>query len=505
MTKKALCMILSVVLCLLSVFVNPVNTVVALETQNTSTESILPYNKMFLGVGDTYEIDLLIDVDEYYVFSLNYDVVSVVHENSCYKIVGESVGTATIYVNYYNQNGILTTNTCEVKVFEEHSPISTDEFYLYLNSREVVLSANPASFVHYVQPWSTRVNERAVWTIAPIDEHYYTIKLESQSIYLGVNDNGQIQLYSTSTNTPTKWRILVDHSAKTVIVPQSKEHTNMALGYDGNNAVLANYYTDLSARNWRLLPRTFYIDNYYDSSALETLDGTRHNRIRGNFMDANDFVTTVYESFGVSVQVGGLPTYRTDFMAESCPLGDNSPCNSSCETDHKDANIMSMELYNSVSRKNNHIVVLWADRQSSVYTDDGLSRSGDIIAHHLRTEDLLYGTQYYPVIDFFTITKLQDETIEDSTTVEAIMSISLAHEMAHVFEIGEVALSKDENRNDLHSNDTVGACIMNYLTIGEMREYYEDLVMMQEPYFCSSCQAFLEERIPEIRYYGNSN
>ena len=32
MTKKALCMILSVVLCLLSVFVNPVNTVVALET-----------------------------------------------------------------------------------------------------------------------------------------------------------------------------------------------------------------------------------------------------------------------------------------------------------------------------------------------------------------------------------------------------------------------------------------------------------------------------------------
>ena len=60
MTKRALCMILSVIFCLLSVFVNPVNTVVALETQSASTESILPYDKMFLGVGDTYEIDPLI-------------------------------------------------------------------------------------------------------------------------------------------------------------------------------------------------------------------------------------------------------------------------------------------------------------------------------------------------------------------------------------------------------------------------------------------------------------
>ena len=149
-------------------------------------------------------------------------------------------------------------------------------------------------------------------------------------------------------------------------------------------------------------------------------------------------------------------------------------------------------------------MVLWADRPSSVYTEDGLSRSEDIIAHHLRTEDLLFGTQYYPVIDFFTITKFQNEII-DSATVEAIMSISLAHEMAHVFEMDEVALSEDENGNDRHTSDTVGACIMNYLTVSEMKEYYEDIESKREPYFCTSCQAFLEASIPEIRYYGNSN
>ena len=502
MKKRMLSVALATVLCLLSVFVNPVNTVVALETQSTSTESILPYDKMFLGVGDMYEIDPLIDVDNYYVFSLNYDIVSVVYENSCYKIVGESVGTATIYVNYYNQDGILTTNTCEVRVFEEHSPISTDEFYLYLNSRNVVLSANPASFVHYVQPWSTRVNERAIWTIAPIDEHYYTIKLESQSIYLGVNDNGQIRLYPTSTNTPTKWRILVDHSEKVVIVPQNKEHTNMALGYDNNNAVLANYYTDLSAKNWKLLPRTFYIDNYYDSSARETLDGALHNRIRGNIMDANNFVTTVYEeSLGVSVQASGGATYRTDLLAGSCPLGDNSLCNSSCETDHKDANMMSMELYDNVSRKNNHIVVLWADRPSSVYTEDGVSRSGDIIAHHLRTEDPLFGTEYYPVIDFFTITKLQGQTIEDSDTVEAIMSISLAHEMAHVFEMYEVY-----EVDDTHFYKRQSYCVMNGIdSITLLESFYQEVKRGNREAFCSECLASLEASIPEIRYYGNSN
>ena len=60
MKKRMLSVALATVLCLLSVFVNPVNTVVALETQSTSTESILPYDKMFLGVGDMYEIDPLI-------------------------------------------------------------------------------------------------------------------------------------------------------------------------------------------------------------------------------------------------------------------------------------------------------------------------------------------------------------------------------------------------------------------------------------------------------------
>lgn len=158
MKRKMLSVLLSIVMCTLSLNAFMVNSVYASESEN---ESIILYDKVFLAIGEKYAFDLQFEVDYYYITTLDSNIVSVEIENSVYKIVGVSAGKTTILVNYRMLDGTFTSNTCTVYVFDDYTP-ETEQNYIYLSIQNYVLSGNAGTMMHGVQSWSTREEAKTV-------------------------------------------------------------------------------------------------------------------------------------------------------------------------------------------------------------------------------------------------------------------------------------------------------------------------------------------------------
>ena len=62
MKKRILCVVLSVILCMLSLNVFPMHSVHATES---TSDSIILYEKIFLGINEEYTFELQFDIDYY--------------------------------------------------------------------------------------------------------------------------------------------------------------------------------------------------------------------------------------------------------------------------------------------------------------------------------------------------------------------------------------------------------------------------------------------------------
>ncbi len=494
-----LCIVLSTILCALSLNIFSVNSVCAVESKSAENESIILYEKIFLAIGEEYAFELQFEIDYYYITTVNSSVVSVVIEDSVYKIVGVAPGKTGILVNYRKLDGTFTSNICTVYVFDDYTP-DAEKNYIYLNIQNYVLSGNAGTMMHGVQSWSTREEAKTVWDITEVEDNYYSIKLASSDAYLNIALNGQVVLCSSMFSTPTRWRFLVDAAGNLLFVPKNRLHPDQAMGYNTTDRVayLASYFTNNSTRKWRLYPKAFYIDNHYDESILYRMDGTFHNSIRQRITSANVFVTQVYESLGVCVESSGNSVLQTGLLAESCPRGDLLPCDGNCDMAHKDIMQMAVEVYNELPRKNNHLSVLWADRPSSVYTYGNGSLPDNASAYHLDLNDV-----DYPSIAFLSISKRIPNEITDRKTLKAIMAVSLAHEVAHALGLYEASQLTDENGNEIHTTAMEVKCMMNYMNPDVMEEFYNDALVKEVSYFCDDCTAYLEDSIPNIIYKGN--
>ena len=324
--------------------------------------------------------------------------------------------------------------------------------------------------------------------------------MASGNVYLNIAANGQVVLSSSLFSTPTLWRFLVDTVGNTIIVPKEKAYPNQVLGYNTTDsvAVLASYFANNSHRKWRLYPKAFYIDNHYDESILYQVDGTFHNSIRQRITSANNFATQVYESLGVRVESSGNSMLQTGLLAESCPRGDLLPCDENCDMAHKDIREMASEVYYELPRKNNHLSVLWADRPSSVYTDRNDPLPDNASAYHWDSYDV-----DYPSIAFLSISKRIPNEITDRETLKAIMAVILAHEVAHALGLYEASLLTDENGNEIHTTAMEVECMMNYMELHDLKEFYNAALLKEVPYFCEDCTAYLEDSIPNMIYRGN--
>ena len=158
MKRKILCVLLSIVMCVLSLNVFCANTASASENAG---ESIILYDEIFLAIGEEYTFELQFEIDYYYITTLDSNIVSVVVEDSVYKIVGVAPGETSILVNYRKLDGTFTSNICSVDVFDNYTP-DTEKNYIYLNIQNYVLSGNAGTMMHGVQSWSTREEAKTV-------------------------------------------------------------------------------------------------------------------------------------------------------------------------------------------------------------------------------------------------------------------------------------------------------------------------------------------------------
>lgn len=501
MKKRVYCTVLAFLICTMAMITwFPVNSLAneAIELNEVDDSSVLLYDKIIMGVGDVYDPVFRYDVGQYYVFSLNSNVLSVSMDGSAYRIVAESVGTATILINYYNQDGILDSCTCEITVLEEHAALNDEKYYFYSEARRFLIAGSDANRTAYIQRWETRNDTDAAWEFTPSGKYYY-IHHSALMAYLGVDDNDQLDMYAAWEKTPTLWRLFVDASGRTVIVPKDHEHTNLAVGTNGTSAYLADYFSDVSTKRWHVVTQSAYLDNYHDSSAMQRLDGSQYNAVRCKIPEANTFVTSVFSSVGVTIRANGNPSRIYGLLADSCPLGNNQACNSTCAVAHKNANLIFNEISTDIPRDYRHVTVLWADRTNLVYS--GLDNAeGDVAA--MTRQDM---TEHVPALSFFTITKMRDGTITNGDEIQTVMSISLAHEVAHIYGIeGDPAEDMvDEYGNKIHSTQYGVTCIMNYMSFDEMKDYYKICGKNGVPYFCDDCLAILLEEAPKVVHIGN--
>ena len=134
--------------------------------------------------------------------------------------------------------------------------------------------------------------------------------------------------------------------------------------------------------------------------------------------------------------------------------------------------------------------------------------NGDVVA--LTTSNLI---EMNPVVSFYTITKLRTGTLTDKDEIEALMSITLAHELAHIYGIeGDPANDLvDDYGNKIHNVENGVVCIMNYMNIDQMKQYYTDMIDYfddldngeETTMFCDHCMSILQEQIPTVIHYGN--
>lgn len=503
MKRKVYCGILVLFISIISIFAFCCVNISAIGSEATDEESILLYDKIFIGVGDEHAFDLQFEVDYYYITTINSSIVSVMIEDSVYKIVGVAPGKTSILVNYRKLDGTFTSNICEITVLDNHAALNTETYYIYSEARKYLILANITNKNVYVQQWASRNDDEAAWSFTPSGKYYY-IHHPSLISYLGVDDNGQLHMYAAWEKAPTLWRIYTDPDGRTIIVPQEYEYTNVAVGTDGVSAYLSNYYNDVSTKRWHLITQTVYLDNYYDSSAIERLNGSQYNMVIARVSPANTFAAEVFNSLGVAIQSSNsYPIRKTGLLADLCPRGNNFPCDSSCETIHKNTQLIYSEISQDIPRDYQHITVFWADRRNAAYNDIETmsSEDGEVIAFIKRGF-----TGATPVVNFVTISKFTGGTITAGGEMQALMCITLAHELAHIYGIeGEPAEDMvDDYGNKIHTAENGVQCIMNYMNFSQIKQYYDYLLDSESPiYFCNECLTVLQEEIPKVIHIGN--
>ena len=234
-------------------------------------------------------------------------------------------------------------------------------------------------------------------------------------------------------------------------------------------------------------PLIFYFDHYYhaDSFGLSK---------RQYIFNAVTFVNFVYqpifeqEGVNASFTSSGIMNEETVTDIDDCSLGCDSPCamTSICgdrTRHHKDIGIIANQLYNGISRQEDHITVLWTDLGAGVYcyyqpTYDGLGNVTGYVHDYVDYCGFVLG--YRPVIHIMDLQYA-------STTSQycARMSLLLAHETMHTFGIDD---SYEEI--DKHMYNNTRECIMDYAEISENTdvEFYRSVLLEDEDAFCSYCE-----------------
>ena len=459
----------------------------------------LPYRTLYITNGKTLNIPVRIapsDASVQEVIWSSNDTSVVTVSNGVLRAVGS--GTTTVTVRSV-QGGKTDSMTVAVPEFEDGT------YYLKNKATKKYLdiqgpSNESGAITHQ---WKMHGYASQQWEFELQTSGYYKIKSVHSGLYLSVENNSSEQNTAVvqkefNNGSGQLWKVELLNDGAYKLTPKSGESTNRVLASayygviaDGIAVQQRLFVDDTNYKDeWILISRKLDIVNYYDSSIANT-------PTQAYIDDAVKFMSDVfYREFKVTINNKSISRY-SNALADQCSLGNNSSCGNICgehSQHHKNIYYMAEQLYNA-PRDDNHVYVMWADRDYGVYCDG--------VQHAPLTATIAVNYSSRPVINFLTLKASEAENADKSM---AKMSIVLAHEMAHVFGLSEIYGSGTIVDNKLHEDVE---CVMNkYVEYSngeddKMVEFYNKIKGRKAHAFCSSCTQQLKELTQKVLTEGN--
>ena len=466
-----------------------------------SNDSVLLYDKAFMGVGDRCNFDWLVNVDSYYFTVTDTDIADYDNSNRSY-IIGKAPGTTTVSLTYIEDN-----------------VIKHDQFQL-----EVLGKAN-------LQPGSYRIRSAIPafrYTICPypevssVDVKRYTTELALETKWcFFVNEDGRCSIFSplysmylcepneslqendapllvSSLSTyRTYWNILRDANGKYVIAPESGANNlvlSLPTGLTANegSVLFTNYYDYENNREydykvWDIYPENLTIHNYYDSSFMG------RPILRNYVLGACDFVIDAYwDSLGITINKSNDLT-RYVSSADGCTLEKDQACTDICSVDcsqHHKSRSRLVDQANAIPRDNNHVNVLWMNRSLAAYCDE-------VDGEHTTSGTVAYCAEGIPI---FTVTGVSG--VNSIEAYKTMMGLTLAHEIAHLYGLPEQYADYEPIHYWDEEGDPVHCC-MDYTYYDDgVQDFYEAVVLGYENVFCPNCCELMAEK--KILFHKNN-
>ncbi len=341
-----------------------------------------------------------------------------------------------------------------------------------------------------IQQWQYHTGTQAKFVIEHVEDSggYVRVKSVRSNLYMGVDSSNTslIKQYS-ALNDYTLWKIDRTAYGNLIFICKATESSGKVLSVpsmtSGNGADLTQLtHTEDASWNdeWLLVTKVISCVNYFDS----TVAGD--TQMLQTITSANSFTNILYAKYyGIGIYKDGASTqYAT--ISDTCTAGVNEDCEG-CGTDcftshHKNTQRMSDQLYNS-PREDSHVYILWGNRAKGTYCRE-------IDDEHTTITSIASVYSNKPVIVFY-------RTSGQSHQIESCMSITLAHEMAHVFH-------KREAYNDEgHDVSDATVCVMEKVDGATAIEFCQDVLNGFQDPFCSSCHEEMEEHTSNINILGN--
>ena len=334
------------------------------------------------------------------------------------------------------------------------------------------------------------------WTFTHAGDGYYTIcNTKQSSFYMRVDEDSteegtSIVVSTNSSAVGALWKIKKLSNGSFTLSPKNGADINRVAAVNerlilADTVELEGYVNDDTYTDeWELYNIVISMVNYYDSSFDEALVE--------NIAAANNFVTNLYkEQFGISIKMDGAAT-QYESLADSCSAEEH--CTGNCESDGKhcqDVFALAEDLLNNTN-ENNHIYILWANREMGYYCQNssGTSTACDAFTAYgavpftepanNQNPDL---REYKPTVVITTIPG------ENAGQQLMAMSLILAHEVAHTLSMSEVYTYDDEHDDDDY--DCIMHSFVNTDVAGEYhyKYFYNQIISGSDdtPPFCYDC------------------
>ena len=154
-------------------------------------------------------------------------------------------------------------------------------------------------------------------------------------------------------------------------------------------------------------------------------------------------------------------------------------------------------------RKNNEICVLWSDRAMDTFCFHSQSQG----CEHLlaaAVSGYIQGTR--EVIQFHSITQFiqREQPGMTTETVEAFMSVVLAHEIGHTFGLDErYTISSHKLENEIKCNESLQCVMESAVDSDALVEFYQGVLDGMIDPFCSTCENDLIATKDDVFMKGN--